>query len=495
MSLSIMKDLDDIESLTLKLAPGIRLTEKNNETCVSAIPGKVIVGRLHAGATIALTSSRSRNMTIRRTESSTISRRERIRIEIANYYGLLKQKRFRKTMERGQTSHRKAPKLMGGDAKLKKINVLHILTSLGIGGIEKLFVSMADYWSKDKYNVSVCLINSYTKREMVYYEDLMQSHLKVYMIGKKRRGSVDLMMPHNLFRLLKELNIHIVHTHNISSEVYSRIAGMMAQTPIIVFHQHGAPTELQLKVKSLDLLLRKPDKIIAVSHDTKKMLQEELKISQDKIDVVYNGIQESPNDFPVTEGSTIFTVCRLVPEKGLRYLIDAMTSVKEKIPDVKLLIIGDGPSRGELEKQAIKNSLGETVSFVGFQQFPEKNYDKYDIFVLPSLEEGFGLALIEAMSYGKPVIATRTGGIPEIIEDGVNGILVPPKDHKALANALVSLLSDTDLRKRLALEGQRRSQLFTVNKMVCKIEDTYEGLIKQKMNLAYDGKNKYWRHL
>jgi glycosyltransferase involved in cell wall biosynthesis len=389
---------------------------------------------------------------------------------------------------------RKTATSVGGNDNLGKINVLHILTSLGIGGIEKLFVSMAEHWSKDKYNVSVCLINSYTKREMVYYDDLMQHGLKVYLIGKKRRGSVDLKMPYNLFRLLRKLNIHIVHTHNISSEVYSRIAGMIAHTPIIIFHEHGAPTELQLKSRFLDLLLRKPDMIIAVSDDTKKMLKEKLKISQDKIQVIYNGIKAGSRHVHFNEGNTIFTVSRLVPEKGLKYLIDALILVKKKIRGVKLFIIGDGPSRKDLEIQTTKNGLTDTIFFLGFQQFPEKHYEKYDIFVLPSLEEGFGLALIEAMSYGKPAIATRVGGIPEIIEDGINGILVSPKDHKALANALIDLLSDKSLRKKLARKGQLRSQLFTVNTMVNEIEALYKRLIKLKIDLTYDEKNNNWRH-
>lgn len=381
------------------------------------------------------------------------------------------------------------------DSELRKINVLHLLTSLGIGGIEKLFASMAKYWSQDKFNVSACLINSYSKREMVYYDDLFHHEIKVYMIGKKRRGSIDFKMPYTLWRLLKEHNVHIIHTHNISSEFYSRIAGMIAYTPVIICHRHNhVPTEVQLKMRPFELLLRKPDLIIAVSHAVKHMIAENFKISQENISVIYNGINAYPKNIHFTEGKAIFTVSRLVPEKGLRYLIDAMLIVKEKIHDVKLFIIGDGPSRKELEKQTMENGLRETISFLGFQQFPEKYFNKYDIFVLPSLDEGFGLALIEAMSYGKPAIATRVGGIPEIIEHRRNGILVSPNNPKALADALIDLLSDSLLRKKLAIEGQYRSQQFTISKTVNEIEDVYERLIKLKMNITYDKVNKYWKH-
>jgi glycosyltransferase involved in cell wall biosynthesis len=351
---------------------------------------------------------------------------------------------------------------------------------------------MAPYWSTDRYNVGVGLVNSYSRSEMIYYDELTEHGIAVHMIGKKRRGRVDLTMPRTLCGLLRDLDIHILHTHNISSQYYAKIAGMIARTPILVFHQHNCPTTLQLRLRSLEPFFKQPDLIVAVSHEMKRALTAIHSIAHDQVVVIHNGTGDSGRDSWCTEGNTVFTVTRLVPEKGLTYLIDAMIKVKDRIPDVKLLILGDGPCRKELEEQAARNGLRDTISFMGFQQYPETLYDKCDVFVLPSMEEGFGLALIEAMSYGKPVVATHVGGIPEVVQDGISGILVPARDPTALANALLNVLSDNGLRRKLALEGKRRSQMFGINKTVNEIENAYQGLVKRKMNLTYDQKDARW---
>lgn len=192
-------------------------------------------------------------------------------------------------------------------------------------------------------------------------------------------------------------------------------------------------------------------------------------ISQDRIQVIYNAYEpptsgESPAELPLTTRYRVITVCRLIKLKG----VDGLIKVIAMLPDVGLVIVGDGPERDNLESLVRQSGIGDRVHFSG--QIPRARVIAHlracDLFVLNSRHEGLPHVILEAIATGLPVIATAVGGIPEIVEDGVSGLLVPPGDTAALQNALVRLLSDAPLRQRLVENARARLAEFSATKMV-----------------------------
>lgn len=176
----------------------------------------------------------------------------------------------------------------------------------------------------------------------------------------------------------------------------------------------------------------------------------------------------------------IVGVARLIPRKGIDYLIRATAKVAQHLPNLRLLIIGDGIQRAELEKLILQVELAAKAQILGIvshDQVPQY-FSMADVFVIPSLYEPLGIVTIEAMACGVPVIGTEVDGIPDVIEDGKNGILVPPGDDEQLAEAIMKLLRDEDTRNRFAQEGlETVKQKFLWEIVLMRITDVYSNLI------------------
>jgi glycosyltransferase involved in cell wall biosynthesis len=160
-------------------------------------------------------------------------------------------------------------------------------------------------------------------------------------------------------------------------------------------------------------------------------------------------------------------VAALVPHKGQRYLVEAAHLAVQDVPDARFIVLGEGELRDHLERQVHEHHLEKHVLLPGFRTDVLGCMKSFDVFVMSSVTEGLGTSLLDAMACARPIVATRTGGIPEVVDDGVTGILVPPRDPRALADAIVTLLTDADLRQRLGRMGlQRVRERFTVERMV-----------------------------
>jgi L-malate glycosyltransferase len=160
-------------------------------------------------------------------------------------------------------------------------------------------------------------------------------------------------------------------------------------------------------------------------------------------------------------------VAALVPHKGQRHLIDAAKTVVQQVPDARFVIAGEGELRPALERQIKESHLEKHVLLAGFRPDVLSVHKAFDIFVMSSVTEGLGTSLLDAMAAGKPIVATRTGGIPEVVADGETGLLVAPRDHDALAEAVVCLLTDAELRRRMGEAGRARARaLFSAEGMV-----------------------------
>jgi glycosyltransferase involved in cell wall biosynthesis len=186
-------------------------------------------------------------------------------------------------------------------------------------------------------------------------------------------------------------------------------------------------------------------------------------------------------EFKKNGNLVIGTIGRLSEEKRHVDLIKAFEKVSSVLPETKLLIVGDGYLRGYLEKIVEESDLREKVAFLGFQENVFKYLRKMDLFVLPSRTEGFGIALVEAMATGIPVIATSVGGIPEIVDNKINGLLVPPGQPSDLAEAIVKLLSHSALAKKMADNGRHKALTnFHPKRFIAQHEILYKDLASAK---------------
>lgn len=215
-------------------------------------------------------------------------------------------------------------------------------------------------------------------------------------------------------------------------------------------------------------------KIAVVSNAIKKQLQE-MGIPRDKIIVIHHGIAANQvSDLtPSPKYKNTFvvgTVCRLHPEKGLSILLQAIRTARQFIPNLHLIVVGDGPEKNSLLWLTKNLGIENEVRFVGWQDNLARWLIDFDLFVLPSVRrEAFGLALLEAMALGKPVLASRLGGIPEVVEHGQCGILVEPGNYEMLAQAMINLYNQPEWLKQMGLNGRNRvAKCFSLETMVRK---------------------------
>ena len=190
-------------------------------------------------------------------------------------------------------------------------------------------------------------------------------------------------------------------------------------------------------------------------------------------------VKEFKRQWDIDQNSTVMAaVGRLVPVKGHRTLMGSLPAVLEVTGEFTLLFAGDGPLEGELRKLACRLGVEKYVRFIGFMPDIHPLLGAIDLLVHPSLGEGFGLAPLEAMGHGLPIVASRVLALPEVIEENKSGLLVPPEDPGQLADAIISLLTDAQLRRKMGEAGRQRFlENFTLDKMVKKTEDVYEEIL------------------
>jgi glycosyltransferase involved in cell wall biosynthesis len=304
-----------------------------------------------------------------------------------------------------------------------------------------------------------------------------------------------------LFSLMKREKFDIVHTHTSKAGFLGRIAARMAGVPIVIHTPHGhifygyfGPLKNRVFILLEKFAALFADRIITLTERGKREYVERRIAPADRFIPIYSGMDLSsfhPGTNPAkvreelglrAKDQAVGTVGRLVPVKGHRYLIEAASQVVRVIPGVKFFLVGDGPCREELEGQVARLNLGNNVHFLGLRESGlEEIMAALDLFVLPSLNEGMGRVLIQAMALGRPVVATEVSGIPEVVKNNETGILVPPGESKALAEAIITLLRDKKRAGEMGRAGRERvNSSFTSRIMIEKIANLYEELMAEK---------------
>jgi glycosyltransferase involved in cell wall biosynthesis len=310
------------------------------------------------------------------------------------------------------------------------------------------------------------------------------------------RGKLDASVIPRLVRLMRDGRYDIVHTHMFASNLLGRLAAMLAGVPVIVSTvQLIADREAWWEILVDCLLQHRTDTMIASSQAVRQSFIQR-GIRPAKIAVIYNSVDLARFDvvdreaarramrqaFGWDEGHLVVgTVARLERIKGLDHLIEAAKTVAEAIPQAGFLVVGDGPQREDLLSRVRQLGLGERFVFAGLRSDIPQILPALDLFVLPSLSEALGIAAIEALASGVPVVASRVGGVPEVVIHGETGLLVPPGDAGQLAQAVSRVAANPAEARRWADCGRKRVRLmFDVNRLAGAQAGLYQHFLERK---------------
>lgn len=350
------------------------------------------------------------------------------------------------------------------------LRVAHLIDSLSIGGAERMIVTFARQFRREAFTLEVCCL----QEAGPLAQEVETEGVPVSVLGQ--RSNYDPRVLPRLIRFLKRGQFHIVHTHMFDADFWGRLASLAVRVPIRVSTIHSTYFEYKWKNILADRMLAPyTDHFVAVSRTAMSFTRNNVTIPEEKIAWIPNPVsaelfvnptipEEELDHFCTTwsidrAAPIIGTIGRLSQEKGHVYLLEAAQRVVERMPAAQFIIVGEGPLRETLEAQVRRRGLTHRVVFTGVQKNPLICYRLFDVFVLPSLWEGMPLVLIEAMMGGVPVVATSVGGVQETLAHEKTGLLVPPKDPEALAQAILGLLKDHSLQSMLA----KRARDFAVS--------------------------------
>jgi L-malate glycosyltransferase len=294
-----------------------------------------------------------------------------------------------------------------------------------------------------------------------------------------------------LARLLREHSVGVLHAHCFFPTLWGLLAARLARVPF-VFTRHHSDHHLRLgkrwHTRVDGWCARHASRAIAVSEATRRIMIDEEGVPDARIAVVWNG-QDPPTAPPpaalralraslgLDDASAVcLVVARLHEEKGHAVLWRALPDVLREVPGVLVLCAGDGPHRESLEAEVRRLGLERVVRFLGQRSDVPALVALSALVVLPSLAESFGFAALEAMSLGRAVVASRAGGLPEVVADGETGLLADVGDAASLAAAMRALLRDPGRAAAMGEAGRRRASMFTGERMVCGYEAVYAGL-------------------
>jgi len=368
-----------------------------------------------------------------------------------------------------------------------KKKIFFIAPSLA-GGLGRIIVYLLRYLDRSKFELSVVVLDSRND-----YKELVPSDVKIIFLDKKGRFDFFRLIL-SLSRIIKIENPFTIFAFSTYINYLSVLAKMLSISKIPLFLSERNNLLISLKnerftfIKKIIIrnLYPKANAIIAPSEGVKRDLIVNFGIKEKKCKLIYNGtdldnikiLSMEPVDHPwFKENIPVIVACgRLSKQKNYPMLLKSIEIIKEK-QSARLLILGDGEERSKLESLVRKFGIRDKIDFLGFQKTPFKFIAKATLFVLTSLWEGFPNVLVEAMACGVPVISTNCpSGADEIITNGINGMIIPVNNEKALSEAIMRLLKNNSLRKRLAEEGRKRAEDFRIEKMVAEYEQIIESL-------------------
>lgn len=363
-----------------------------------------------------------------------------------------------------------------------------LAVGLGVGGTESHVLELASRLDRARFDVTVCAL----KGEGVIAAELRNRGVRVVTLGG--RGKLDARVLLRLWRLVRRERPDIIHAFLFWANLAGRVVGRLLQVPVRLSSYHDVEVRrIWHRAIPDSLTLSWTHSLICCSDAVRRSVRSHLGGEAQKYLAIPFGIDiglyeraasVKRRELGLREDLAVLgTVCRLIePKKGLAVLLQAVAQLKEQAgtPGFQLLIVGEGPAYGGLRALSERLGIAPWVVFAGLRRDIPGLLPLMDLFVLPSLYEGFGIAILEAMAAGRPVVATAVGGIPEVVVHGETGLLVPPGDPVSLADALRELLAHPERARVLGARGRERArEKFRIESIVRQHETLYEACLRQ----------------
>ncbi len=379
---------------------------------------------------------------------------------------------------------------MPAAARNAPIRVLHLITELSSGGAQTLLRDLTTLLDGERYAHRVaCLYQGDTPLA----RELAGRGVPVTDLRLSGRWPFPALW--RLYRLLRRERPQIVHGWLFHANLVVRLVARLAGVPVVVTSRHSIAVGGRARERLLAATTWLDDGVVAVSEAVRRAEIDAAGAPPGKVHVIRNSVameifadpsgerrRRTRQALGVDDGTLLVgSVGRMHPVKGFDLLIDAFARVRERLPHSLLVLAGDGAIRRELEQQVQERGLAKSVRFLGDRRDVPDLLAAFDLFVLASRQEAFGIVLTEAMAAQRPVVATAVGGTPEVVLDGETGLLVPPEDPAALAAAIERLLGDEPLRDRLVQAAYARvCEHFSAAKAVAAYERIYSELLARK---------------
>ena len=380
----------------------------------------------------------------------------------------------------------------------QRLRVLHLIDQLNPGGAEHFTIEVVARLDGGRYDRTLCATRTTADwwpadERARAIAGLEAAGVKFLQLKRTSRTGLHHWLP--LVRHLRREKIQVLHAHMFGSSVWGTIIGRLAGVPVIIAHEHGSPVKLDRNRATLErwLLGRGVDAYIAVSEMDRKLLVDR-GVPASRTRVLQNGIpaptvDESrdvraelglPTDAPV-----VMSVGQLRPEKGHDVLLRAFAEARELRggEDLRLVIVGDGVEEERQVLRSLRAELGleEWVTFAGLRSDVPELLRGADIAVNTSYREGSPLSVMEYLEAALPVVATRVGGVPDIIDDGITGVLVPPNDATAVATAITGLLADRERATEMGRRGREvRRERFDLDAVAQRLGELYDELWRSR---------------
>jgi glycosyltransferase involved in cell wall biosynthesis len=370
-----------------------------------------------------------------------------------------------------------------------KIKVLFISVHLNYGGAEVGLATTLKNIDKGRFDFTIVSI----EKKGPIGEEIERLGFKVIYLNEIARLS-NIALIKKVSRILRNEKPDILHTSLFYANFFGRMAALFNRPPVVITEERSMYTEKRFYHILIDKIFSGiTDKIIVCSESVLNFTASQEGIRKDKFSLIYNAVDDRRFSIPdsredirrkfglSSEDFIVGTVGSLISKKGHRFLIEAVNRSAGQIPSIKLLIAGEGEERKNLENLAGSLGIGDRTLFMGARNDVPELMKAMDVFILPSLQEGFPRTLIEAMYMGLAVCVSNISGIPEIVRDGENGFLIEPGDIEAIAEKILLLQKDSGLREKLGFNARKTVESgYLAKNYLTSLEGLYSKLYEEK---------------
>jgi L-malate glycosyltransferase len=384
-----------------------------------------------------------------------------------------------------------------------KIRLLTMITSFQIGGTERQVTNVSLGLDASRFDLHLACMRNFGEL-MREVEREPRIHRPVFDIGKLYSFRT-IREAGRLARYIRVNSIQIVHAYGLYPNIFAVPVARLAGARVVIASIRDCGDILKPWQRWLQKIVCRFADCVLVNADAIRESLIRQGYRPDNITIIRNAVAQPKTHYADNTGGIReelgwpaaapvgLVLSRLNRMKGIEYFLDAASIVAEKFPEARFLIVGDGGSRRELESHAARVGLAGKIVFTGFRTDVPRILSEASFSVLPSLSEGLSNSLLESMASGVPVIATRVGGNTEIVEDGVTGLIVEPRDAAMLAGAMATLIGNAALASEFGAAGKRRiAELFSIERSVREVEGLYKKLIEDSRYIPVDAAPGAW---